>query len=59
MVDVYDHPFLKIGLIEAEFPSELGALQTPQWLVDMLGGNYDAPVQRSDELKSAVRAPPM
>ena len=47
-----DHPRLELGLITADLPSELGS---PDWLVELLSLESDAPVERDEACRSAVR----
>jgi DNA/RNA-binding domain of Phe-tRNA-synthetase-like protein len=52
---VQPHPLLEVGLVEATLPSALEQLPSPQWLVELLELDADAPLERSEELRGAVR----
>ena len=50
-----EHPSLRAATFSTEFPSPLGDLTSPDWLVALLDANADTPLQRSEELRGAVR----
>ncbi len=54
-VQIEPHPSLRAGLLTTEFPDHLSNLPSPAWLIDLLRIDADAPVQRSEELRGAVR----
>jgi DNA/RNA-binding domain of Phe-tRNA-synthetase-like protein len=49
------HPLLEVGLIEATLPATLAECPAPGWLGELLDLDATAPVQRSEELRGAVR----
>jgi len=57
MLAVDDHPLLAARAFRTDFPGPLGELETPGWLVELLAADATviAPVQRSEELRQAVR----
>ena len=54
-VQVAVHPSLRAGIFTTEFPRPLGELESPPWLADLLKADAAAPLQRSEELRSAIR----
>ena len=52
---VHPHPLLEVGLVEANLPVTLEELPSPAWLVELLELEASAPLQRSEELRGAVR----
>jgi DNA/RNA-binding domain of Phe-tRNA-synthetase-like protein len=49
------HPSARVAAFVSEFPSSLGETPSPDWLTDFLRANADAPVQRTEALRAAVR----
>lgn len=49
------HPSLDLGVFESEFLVPLGSMSSPEWLVTLLGMEVDAPVQREESVRTAVR----
>jgi DNA/RNA-binding domain of Phe-tRNA-synthetase-like protein len=49
------HPTLCASVFVTAFPAPLGTLPSPDWLADMLRSDFAAPVQRTEELRGAVR----
>lgn len=49
------HPLLRCATFVTPFPVPLSNLPSPEWLVDLLRANAQAPVQRTEELRGAVR----
>lgn len=52
---VEEHPLLDLGAIRATFPEPLGQLPSPHELIALLSLDASAPLERSDEVKAAVR----
>jgi len=55
MLTVEPHPSLVHAAFVTELPGPLGELPSPEWLKALLALDADAPVQRSEELRTAVR----
>jgi DNA/RNA-binding domain of Phe-tRNA-synthetase-like protein len=55
MLTVEAHPLLVHAAFVTEFPRALGESTSPDWLVALLALDAAAPVQRSEELRAAVR----
>lgn len=55
MIDIHDHPLLQLGALTAELPGDLETIDSPQWLTDRLSVDCEAPLKRSDDLKTWVR----
>lgn len=55
MLTYADHPLLHPAAFSTTFPTPLGELPSPDWLVAALVLEADAPVQRSEEKRKAVR----
>ena len=49
------HPVLKVRAFVTSFDKPLGQVESPSWLTDLLRIDAPAPVQRSEELRAAVR----
>src|SRR5687768_10771086 len=49
------HPSLRVAAFTTEFPVALGEQPSPSWLTDLLRNEASTPVQRSEELRTAVR----
>ena len=49
------HPLLKLVAFVTEFRTPLGEIESPGWLTDLLRMEAAVPVQRSEELRTAVR----
>lgn len=54
-IEIEEHPLLQVGLIEATLPAPLAGLPSPAWLVEALALEADVPLQRSEEVRAAVR----
>jgi DNA/RNA-binding domain of Phe-tRNA-synthetase-like protein len=52
---VAEHPSLVVRHFFTNFSTRLGELPSPEWLVALLDASAPAPVQRSEELRGAVR----
>ncbi|HZO14704.1 MAG TPA: phenylalanine--tRNA ligase beta subunit-related protein [Polyangiaceae bacterium] len=52
MLTIADHPLLELGAFETRFS---GPLESPPWLVDLLRADAEAPTQRSEAVRQAVR----
>ena len=52
MLTIADHPLLELGAFETRFT---GPLESPAWLVDLLRADAEAPIQRSEAIRQAVR----
>src|SRR5688572_30359359 len=50
-----EHPTLRTAVLVSQFPRPLGELVSPQWLTELLLPDAAAPVQRSEDLRGAVR----
>jgi DNA/RNA-binding domain of Phe-tRNA-synthetase-like protein len=57
MIDLHfdEHPTLRVAVLSTELPAPLAAATPPDWLLELLRGSAPAPVQRSEELRSAIR----
>lgn len=49
------HPLLRTAAFTTELPAALADIPSPEWLVDLLRADADAPVRRSEALRAAVR----
>ena len=49
------HPLLRCATFVTHFPAPLASLPSPEWLVELLSADAPAPVERSEELRGAVR----
>jgi len=54
-VAVDRHPSLHLALFETVFPSPIGDLESPAWLLDSLRLDADAPLSPDDETRRIVR----
>lgn len=54
-VETAEHPTLRARTFTTALPVTLGEMLSSEWLVDLLRGDATAPVQRSEELRTAVR----
>ncbi len=52
---VAEHPLLRTAAFVSEFPSSLGEIGSPPWLVELLRAGAAAPLQRSEDVRAAVR----
>jgi DNA/RNA-binding domain of Phe-tRNA-synthetase-like protein len=52
---VEPHPSLRAAAFVTQFREPLGAVAAPNWLVELLRIDANAPVQRSEELRAGVR----
>lgn len=46
---------LQAGAFESSFPTPVGSLPSPAWLIELLGSHAHAPFQPVEELRTAVR----
>ncbi len=49
------HPLLRCAKFVTHVPAALASLPSPEWLAELLSADAPAPVERSEELRSAVR----
>jgi DNA/RNA-binding domain of Phe-tRNA-synthetase-like protein len=49
------HPALDPDAFVAVFPASLGAMPSPEWLVDLLRDDAPAPLSRDESVRAAVR----
>ncbi|HEY0303984.1 MAG TPA: phenylalanine--tRNA ligase beta subunit-related protein [Longimicrobiales bacterium] len=54
-VTVEPHPSLRTVIFETLLGQPLAETKTPEWLTDLLRPDASAPMQRTEELRSAVR----
>lgn len=54
-IQVDHHPILRPAAFTTLFPDPLGELPVPDWVIDFLDLGAEAPVQRDEELRLAVR----
>jgi DNA/RNA-binding domain of Phe-tRNA-synthetase-like protein len=54
-IDVEDHPILRPASFTTLFPIPLGEMETPEWLMTLLTIDAEAPLQRDETLRMAVR----
>lgn len=54
-ISVDPHPSLWLSAFTTEFPNPLGTLKSPAWLTDLLQLDADAPLHRSEEIRSRIR----
>ncbi len=54
-IHVDEHPNLDLGLIRASLQAPLGESPSPDWLVDLLRDDADAPLSRTEEIRGKVR----
>ena len=54
-VTIEPHASLRTVIFETELKQPLGETSTPEWLTDLLRGDTAAPVQRTEDLRTAVR----
>jgi DNA/RNA-binding domain of Phe-tRNA-synthetase-like protein len=50
-----DHPLLRVAAFTTTFPAPLGAHATPRAVLDLLGADAPAPLQRDEAVRAAVR----
>ncbi len=57
MIDLHidEHPTLRVAVFSTELSAPLTAVATPDWLIELLRGSAQAPVQRSEALRAAIR----
>jgi len=55
VVTVSSHPLLFARGFVTDFPTDLGALPSPSWLIEQLSLASPAPLSSSDALRSAIR----
>lgn len=56
MLSLDPHPLLLLGAFTATFPDPLGKTESPPWLRDLLVDGAATPLERGEEIRSAVRA---
>jgi len=54
-IDVEAHPLLRPGAFTTRFPKPLGEIPAPDWLTELLAMDALAPLERSEEVRLAVR----
>jgi DNA/RNA-binding domain of Phe-tRNA-synthetase-like protein len=54
-IDVEHHPILRPSAFTSDFPGPLSEFSVPAWLTDLLRRDAEAPVERSENLRTAVR----
>ncbi len=54
-IEVESHPLLRPSAFTTHFPGPLGELTTPPWLKDLLDLEAQAPIERDETLRLAVR----
>jgi DNA/RNA-binding domain of Phe-tRNA-synthetase-like protein len=54
-IDVEYHPVLRPASFTTLFPKPLGEMETPEWLMALLTIDAEAPLQRDETLRMAVR----
>lgn len=53
---VEPHPRLALGVLEIDYPSPIGALASPPWLVALVASDAaEAPFTSDDEIRGAIR----
>ena len=55
VLSVADHPLLVPGVFRCRFPAPLSEVPSPAWLIGLLDPAAQAPVERSEDLRAAVR----
>jgi DNA/RNA-binding domain of Phe-tRNA-synthetase-like protein len=55
LLEVDNHPLLRVAAFATTFPTPLGALSTPPSVVDALRLDAPAPLERNEETRAAVR----
>lgn len=55
MLTIDPHPLLDAGAFVTTFPRPLGELPSPGWLLDLLKVDAPAPLERGEDVRSAVR----
>ena len=55
VLEIIDHPLLRVATFTTTFPAPLGALQTPPTVLDALAIDVPAPLQREEAVRTAVR----
>lgn len=53
--DIEPHPLLRAEVFTSSYGATLGELTSPEWLTRLLRVDAPAPVQRTEELRAAVR----
>jgi DNA/RNA-binding domain of Phe-tRNA-synthetase-like protein len=54
-LNIEPHPSLRVAAFKTQFAQPLGAGASPAWLVELLRAAAPVPVQRSEQLRTAVR----
>lgn len=54
-ISLDDHPSLRVGWFETEFPEPLGRCTPPPWLISLLDPAAESPMEPSEALTRAVR----
>lgn len=54
-IEAIPHPRLRYGAFVSTFPSPLGEIPSPDWLAELLDAGADAPLERDEEVRTAVR----
>jgi DNA/RNA-binding domain of Phe-tRNA-synthetase-like protein len=54
-IEVETHPMLDLGTLQAIFPQPIGQSGSPEWLVELLSADAEAPIRRGENGRAAVR----
>lgn len=52
---VDEHPSLDLEAFSTQYPSPLGELTSPDWLIALLAADADTPLTRDEEIRTSVR----
>jgi DNA/RNA-binding domain of Phe-tRNA-synthetase-like protein len=55
LLEIDDHPLLRVAVFTTTLPASLGSLSTPGYVLDNLRPDAPAPLQRNEEMRGAVR----
>ena len=55
VVHVDPHPLLRAAIFATELPAPLGTLETPRVVLEQMGSDASAPMQRDEKVRAAVR----
>jgi DNA/RNA-binding domain of Phe-tRNA-synthetase-like protein len=57
MIDLHvePHRFLRVNVFTTDLPAQLAQLPSPSWLTDLLRSDAHVPIQKSEELRTAIR----
>lgn len=54
-IKIEEHPLLDLGVVVADFPEPLGRMPNAEWPKDGFLLDFAAPLQRSEDVRAAVR----